>query len=158
MSVTITLQPVARTVVLTNGTTTTFSVTATGTGTLTYDWELETSVGSNTYTNLTNGSGATWTGQTLVTAEVTLTNKFISGRRVRCNVTDNDNTVTSNAVALNVFNGPQVTPFPPTNLSGISTATLTCDYVTGVGEAVEVAILLPDGRVSVSTVTIAPVV
>jgi hypothetical protein len=150
---TITVQPTAVTRVLTNANTATFSVTATGTGTLTYGWELETSVGGGVYANLSDGNGATWTGQTASSCTATLTAKTLSGRRVRCNVTDDNGTTTSTAVALTIFDGPQVTTFGPTNGSGVSTATLTCDYVTGVGEAIEVAILLPDGRLSVSVTT-----
>lgn len=152
---TITVQPVADTVILTNETTATFSVTATGTGGLTYDWELESGVGSGTYANLADGNGATWTGQAASSCTATLTAKTLSGRRVRCNVTDSNGTTTSTAVALTIFDGPQVTTFPPTNGSGVSTATLTCDYVTGTGEAIEVAIVLPDGRVAVTTTTTA---
>lgn len=152
---TITVQPVADTVILTNETTATFSVTATGTGSLTYDWELETSVGGGSYSNLADGNGATWTGQAASSCTATLTAKTLSGRRVRCNVTDDNGTTTTDAVALTIFDGPQVTTFPATNASGVSTATLTCDYVTGTGEAIEVAIVLPDGRVAVTTTTTA---
>lgn len=150
---TITVQPVAQTKVLTNANTATFSVTATGTGSLAYDWELEDGVASGVYANLANGNGATWTGQTASSCTGTFTAKTLSGRRVRCNVTDDNGTTTSNAVTLTLFDGPQVTTFGPTNGSGVSTATLTCDYVTGVGEAIEVAIVLPDGRLAVTTTT-----
>jgi len=150
---TITVQPTAQTKVLTNANTATFSVTATGTGSLSYDWELEDGVGSGVYANLANGSGATWTGQASASCSATLTAKTLSGRRVRCNVTDSNGTTTSTAVALTLFDGPQVTTFPATNGSGVSTATLTCDYVTGVGEAIEVRIPLSDGDVAVTVTT-----
>lgn len=148
---TITVQPVADTVILTNETTASFSVTATGTGGLTYDWELETGVSSGVYANVADGSGATWTGQAAASLSATLTAKTLTGRRVRCNVTDTNGTTTTNAVALTIYDGPQLTTFPATNASGVSTATLTSDYVTGTGEFVEVAIVLSDGRVAVTT-------
>lgn len=150
---TITVQPTAQTKVLTNANTATFSVTATGTGSLSYDWELEDGVGSGVYANVANGNGATWTGQAAASLVGTFTAKTLSGRRLRCNVTDDNGTTTTNAVALTLFDGPQVTTFPATDASGVSTATLTCDYVTGVGEAIEVAIVLPDGRVAVTVTT-----
>jgi len=150
---TITVQPVADTVILSNETSASFSVTATGTGTLLYDWELEDGVGSGVYANLANGSGATWTGQASASCSATLTAKTLTGRRVRCNVTDDNGTTTTNAVALTIWDGPQVTTFPATNGSGVSTATLTCDYVTGVGEAIEVRIPLSDGDVAVTVTT-----
>jgi len=150
---TITVQPVADTVILTNETTASFSVTATGTGSLSYDWELEDGVGSGVYANLANGNGATWTGQTASSCSATLTAKTLTGRRVRCNVTDDNGTTTTNAVALTIWDGPQVTTFPATNGSGVSTATLTSDYVTGVGEAIEVRIPLSDGDVAVTVTT-----
>lgn len=152
---TISVQPTAQTKVLTNANTATFSVTASGTGSLSYDWELEDGVASGVYANVANGSGATWTGQAAASLVGTFTAKTLSGRRVRCNITDDNGTTTTDAVALTLFNGPQVTAFGPTNASGVSTATLTCDYVTGVGEAIEVAVVLPDGRVTVTTTTTA---
>jgi hypothetical protein len=150
---TITVQPVADTVILSNETSASFSVTATGTGTLLYDWELEDGVGSGVYANLANGNGATWTGQASASCSATLTAKTLTGRRVRCNVTDDNGTTTSSAVALTIWDGPQVTTFPATNGSGVSTATLTSDYVTGVGEAIEVRIPLSDGDVAVTVTT-----
>jgi hypothetical protein len=150
---TITVQPVADTVILSNETSASFSVTATGTGSLSYDWELEDGVGSGVYANLANGNGATWTGQASASCSATLTAKTLTGRRVRCNVTDDNGTTTTNAVALTIWDGPQVTTFPATNGSGVSTATLTCDYVTGVGEAIEVRIPLSDGDVAVTVTT-----
>jgi hypothetical protein len=149
----ITVQPVAQTKVLTNANTATFGITATGTGGLTYDWELENGVGSGVYADVADGNGATWTGRTTTSLVGTFTAKTLSGRRVRCNVTDSNGTTTSTAVALTLFDGPQVTTFPATNGSGVSTATLTSDYVTGVGEAIEVRIPLSDGDVAVTVTT-----
>jgi len=150
---TITVQPTAQTKVLTNANTATFGITATGTGGLTYDWELENGVGSGVYADVADGSGATWTGRTTTSLVGTFTAKTLSGRRVRCNVTDSNGTTTSTAVALTLFDGPQLTTFPATNGSGVSTATLTSDYVTGVGEAIEVRIPLSDGDVAVTVTT-----
>jgi hypothetical protein len=114
---------------------------------------LEDGVGSGVYANLANGNGATWTGQAAASCSATLTAKALSGRRVRCNVTDDNGTTTTNAVALTIWDGPQVTTFPATDGSGVSTATLTSDYVTGVGEAIEVRIPLADGDVAVTVTT-----
>lgn len=150
---TIDTQPTAQTVIRSNGTSTTFTVAAiTSGGSLTYQWQLEDSVGAGTYTNVADGSGLTFTGGTSASLGVTCTTKAATGRKVRCNVTDDNGTTDTNAVALTIFDGPQVTAFGPTDVNGETTATLTCDYVTGTGEAIEVAIVLPDGRVSVSTV------
>lgn len=157
---TITTQPTAVTRVLTNSRTATFTVAATGTGTVSITAQIESGVGTGVYNTLADGSGATWTGLTAsgsgsasTTLTGTLTAKTLSGRRVRCRVTDSNGTTDSNAVALTIFDGPQLTAFGPTNGSGVTTATLTCDYVTGTGEAIEVAVILPDGRLAVSTVT-----
>lgn len=118
-------QPTAQTVRL-NGESTvtaTFTVAATTSGgAMTYDWELEDGVASGVYANLANGSGATWTGQTSTSAVGTFAATTLSGRRVRCNVTDNNGTTTTNAVALTVLAGPVVTASSSaTNGSGVGT-------------------------------------
>lgn len=52
----------------------------------------------------------------------------LTGRRLRCNVTDSNGTTTSNAVALTVLNGPVLSATSgTTNGSGVSTFTLTSD-------------------------------
>lgn len=135
---TIDTQPQAD-VVLINGDATrasaAYSVTATGTGTLTYQWQLEDSVGAGTYTNIASGSGATWSGGTSATLTGTFTAKTITGRKVRCNVTDDNGTTTTNAVLLTVYTGPVLSKSSgTTNASGVDTLTITSDYPNGVGE------------------------
>ena len=130
---TIDTQPSADTVLI-NGDPTrasaAFTVAATTSGgTLTYDWELETSVGGGVYANLATGSGATWTGQTAASCSATFTAKTLTGRRVRCNVTDDNGTTTSNAVTLTVYTGPTISKTSgTTNGSGVDTLTIQSDY------------------------------
>jgi hypothetical protein len=127
---TISAQPTAQTARV-NGdptATATFSVTASGTGGLTYDWELETSVGGGSYSNLADGNGATWTGQAAASCVGTFSATTLSGRRVRCNVTDSNGTTTTSAVTLTVLNGPVLSKTSgTTNGSGVDTLTLTSD-------------------------------
>ena len=157
---TTTVQPTAETIVLTNENTVSFACTATGTGTVDLTAEIEDGVGSGVYGTLANGSGATWTGLTgtgtssaSLSLAGTITAKTLSGRRVRVKQEDDNGTTYSNAVALTIYDGPVITTFPATNGSGVSTSTLTCDYVTGVGEAIEVRIPLSDGDVAVTVTT-----
>lgn len=109
-----------------------FTVAATTSGgALVYDWELETSVGGGAYSNVANGSGATFSGGTSATCSVTLTATTLSGRRMRCNVTDDNGTTTTDAVALTIRAGDTLTAgSASTNASGelASEATLTSDY------------------------------
>ena len=109
--------------------TATFTVAATTSGgTLLYDWELEDGVASGVYANLADGDGATWTGQTAASCVGTFTAITLSGRRLRCNVTDDNGTVTTDAVALSVFAGPVTTASSSsTNGSGVGTLTYTSD-------------------------------
>ena len=103
-------------------------VATTSGGTLLYDWELETSVGGGVYANIANGSGATWTGQAAATVTGIFTAATLSGRRVRCNVTDDNGTVTSTAVTLTVYTGPVLVQPGVTNGSGVATTTYTTDF------------------------------
>jgi hypothetical protein len=139
---TITSQPTAQTARL-NGdatTTATFSVTATGTGGLTYDWELETTVGGGSYANLADGNGATWTGQAAASCVGTFTATTLSGRRVRCNVTDSNGTTTTSAVTLTVLNGPTLSSTSGTVTNGTETFTvLSDDPLTANGEVLLVS-------------------
>jgi hypothetical protein len=141
----ITLQPVSQTVVRTNTTTATFTVTATGTSPLSYQWEVDD-----------GGGFGPITGATTTTLTLSGIVKDLDQYEYRCVVTNDEGTATSNAAVLTVFNGPQITAFPPTNASGVTTATLTCDYPTGEGEAVEVAVILPNGRLPISFVVTEP--
>lgn len=130
---TITTQPTAKTAcVNTNITafsTVTFTVAATTSGgTLVYDWELETSVGGGVYANVSSGSGVTWAGGTTASCSATVTATTLTGRRVRCNVSDDNGTVTTNAVALTIYDGPEgSTSSGTTNGSGVFTSTEDCD-------------------------------
>lgn len=124
---TISVQPSNATAVVNDatGNTATFSVTASGTGTLVYDWELETSVGGGVYANLADGSGATWTGQAAASCTGTFTATTLTGRRVRCNVTDDNGSVTSNTATLTVLTGDTITqPSGTTNGSGVITGSM----------------------------------
>jgi hypothetical protein len=140
---TITLQPASKTVVRANTTTATFTVTVTGTSPLSYQWQVNDGGGFDPITGATNST-------------LTLNNiiKAWDQYQYRCVVTNDEGTATSNAAVLSVFNGPQLTTFLPTNASGVTTATLSCDYPTGEDEVVEVAVVLPDGRIQISFVTI----
>lgn len=143
---TIDTQPTAQTARLHGDPTTaaTFTVAATTSGgALFYDWELETSVGGGVYANLSDGSGATWTGQASASAVGTFTATTLTGRRVRCNVTDSNGTVTTNAVTLTVLNGPVLSASSgTTNGSGVSTLTITSDDpLTTNGEVYRVTIV-----------------
>lgn len=132
---TINTQPSAQTAIISEGGTATFTIAATTSGgPLTYDWELETSVGGGVYANVANGSGGTWTGQAAATLTGTFTATTLSGRRVRCNVTDDNGTTTSTAVTLTVRAGDAIsTTSGTTNGSGVSTITFTSDAVAGNG-------------------------
>lgn len=128
---TINTQPTAVTTVIAgpvsnNPATFTVSATTSG-GSLTYDWELETSVGGGVYANLSDGNGATWTGQASASCSATLTATTLSGRRVRCNVTDDNGTTTSDAVALTIYAGTTIAQPAATDGSGQATAVLTTD-------------------------------
>lgn len=135
---TIDTQPVADTVLI-NGdaarSSASFTVAASGTGTLSYQWELETSVGGGTYANVADGDGATWAGATSTNLTATFTVKTLTGRRVRCVVTDDNGSTTSSAVALTVYTGPVISKSSgTTNASGVDTLTCTSDYPNADGE------------------------
>ena len=69
-----------------------------------------------------------WTGQTAASSVGTFTATTLTGRTVRCNVTDDNGTTTTNAVALTVLNGPVTTASSSsTNASGVGTLTYTSD-------------------------------
>lgn len=128
---TIDTQPTAQTCTINNSsdTTATFTVAATTSGgALSYQWQFEDSAGAGTYTNITNGgiySGATTTSVTFTPT----TKTGITGRRVRCNVTDSNGTTTTDAVMLTIYTGFQFTSSTNavTNGSGVATVTWTDD-------------------------------
>lgn len=113
-----------------------FTVAATTSGgALSYQWELETSVGGGVYANVADGSGATWAGATTANLTGTFTAKTLTGRRVRCVVTDSNGSTTTNAVALTVYTGPVLSKASgTTNASGVDTLTITSDYPNADGE------------------------
>jgi len=141
----ITLQPASQTVVRTNAITATFTVTAVGTSPLSYQWQVDSGGG---FSPIINATAPTLTLNNI--------NKTLDQYEYRCVVTNDEGTAISNAAVLTVFNGPQITAFSPTNASGVTTATLTSDYPTGEGEAVEVAVILPNGRLPISFVVTEP--
>lgn len=95
-------------------------------GSLTYQWQEEDSVGAGTYTNLANGG--IYSGVTTATLVVTPTTEDENGLRYRCNVTDSNDTTTTDAVALTTLTGPVLTVYSgTTNASGVLTTTMTSD-------------------------------
>jgi len=106
----------------------TIAATTSG-GTLVYDWELETSVGGGVYANVADGSGADWSGATTTNLTATFTAKTLTGRRVRCNVSDDNGTTTSSTALLTVYTGPVLSASSGvTNGSGVNVITITSDY------------------------------
>lgn len=128
---TINTQPTAQTARL-NGEpapTATFTISATTSGgALSYQWEQESGVGSGSYGSVTNGSGVTWSGGTSATLTGTFTATTLTGRRIRCVVTDSNGSTTSTAVTLTVLTGPVLSAYSgTTNGSGVVSVNLTSD-------------------------------
>lgn len=129
----------------------TFTVAATTSGgSLVYDWELEDGVGSGVYANLADGDGTTWTGQTSASCSATITATTLSGRRVRCNVTDDNGTTTTNAVALTIYAGTTIAQPAATDGSGVATAVLTTDVADTANGALKL-ITFTKGSVTLRT-------
>ena len=128
---TINTQPVADTAIVEPNIAAEFTVAATTSGgALSYDWELETSVGGEVYANVADGSGGVWTGATTATLGGTFSATTLTGRRVRCNVSDSNGTTTTNAVALTIKNGVvEVAPNPATTNASGQTGTTTLGTV-----------------------------
>lgn len=108
---TVDTQPTAGTVVIHNSSTPSkvFTVEATTSGgDLEYQWQVEDSVGAGTYTDIEDGGihGGALTDALTVTP---VSKAASNGIRYRCNVTDDNGTTTTNAVALTVYNGFQFT-------------------------------------------------
>lgn len=128
---TINTQPTAQTARL-NGEpapTATFTISATTSGgALSYQWEQESGVGTGSYSSVTNGSGVTWSGGTSATLTGTFTATTLTGRRIRCVVTDSNGSTTSTAVTLTVLTGPVLSAYSgTTNGSGVVSVNLTSD-------------------------------
>jgi len=149
---TITGQPVADVGIISNGQSTVYTTTATGTTISNLVWREDGStIGhGGIYNIVTTGIG---TGSVTSTLTITRTSKTNTPWDIRASVTDANGTTETNTVTDTWWTGPVVTTFPATNGSGVSTATLTSDYVTGVGEAIEVRIPLADGDVAVTVTT-----
>lgn len=136
---TIDTQPVAD-VVLINGdpsrASASYTVAATTSGgALTYDWQIESGVGTGSYATVSSGSGATWSGVTTTNLTGTFTDKTLTGRRVRCAVTDSNGTTNTDAVLLTVYTGPVISKSSgTTNGSGVDTLTIVSDYPNADGE------------------------
>lgn len=128
---TIDTQPTAQVAVVNPSLPATFTTAATTSGgTLVYDGEFETSVGGGSYANLADGSGLAWTGQTAASATATPSTAAASGRRYRNNVSDDNGTTTTNAVALTVYEGWPVTDDSTTSDgSGQTTGEAVTDIV-----------------------------
>jgi hypothetical protein len=148
----ITVQPVADVGIISNGQSTVYTGTATGTTISAFTWEVDGTpiADGGVYDIVTTGIG---TGSASSTLTITRTDKTGTPFDINFDVTDANGTTASNTVTDTWWTGPVVTTFPATDGSGESTATLTSDYVTGVGEAIEVRIPLSDGDVAVTVTT-----
>jgi hypothetical protein len=149
---TITVQPTNDVGIISNGQSTVYTGTATGTTISAFTWEVDGSpiADGGIYDIATTGIG---TGSASSTLTITRTDKTGTPWDINFDVTDANGTTASNTVTDTWWTGPVLTTFPATDGSGESTATLTCDYVTGVGEAIEVRIPLSDGDVAVTVTT-----
>jgi hypothetical protein len=149
---TITVQPANDVGIISNGQSTVYTTTATGTTISNLVWREDGStIGhGGIYNIVTTGIG---TGSASSTLTITRTSKTNTPWDIRASVTDANGTTETNTVTDTWWTGPVLTTFPATDGDGESTATLTCDYVTGVGEAIEVRIPLSDGDVAVTVTT-----
>ena len=86
---------------------------------------------------MADGNGATWTGATGTSLVGTFTAETLTGRRVRCNVTDDNGTTTTNAVALTIYTGPILSAYSGT---GAGTIDLSADEVLGNGYSYRVTV------------------
>jgi hypothetical protein len=149
---TITVQPANDVGIISNGQSTVYTTTATGTTISNLVWREDGStIGhGGIYNIVTTGIG---TGSVTSTLTITRTSKTNTPWDIRASVTDANGTTETNTVTDTWWTGPVLTTFPATDGDGESTATLTSDYVTGVGEAIEVRIPLSDGDVAVTVTT-----
>jgi hypothetical protein len=148
----ITVQPVADVGIISNGQSTVYTATATGTNVLAPTWSEDATpiADGGIYDIVTTGAGTSSCSSTLT---ITRTVKTGTPFDIKAAFTDDNGSTDTNTVTDTWWTGPSVTTFPATDGDGESTATLTCDYVTGVGEAIEVRIPLSDGDVAVTVTT-----
>jgi hypothetical protein len=149
---TITVQPANDVGIISNGQSTVYTATATGTNVDAPTWSEDGTPISDggIYDIVTTGAGTSSCTSTLT---ITRTVKTGTPFDIVANFEDDNGDTDTNTVTDTWWTGPVVTTFPATDGDGESTATLTCDYVTGVGEAIEVRIPLSDGDVAVTVTT-----
>jgi hypothetical protein len=149
---TITVQPANDVGIISNGQSTVYSATATGTDVLAPTWSVDGTpiADGGIYDIVTTGAGTASCSSTLT---ITRTDKTGTPFDIVANFEDDNGDTDTDTVTDTWWTGPSVTTFPATDGSGESTATLTSDYVTGVGEAIEVRIPLSDGDVAVTVTT-----
>jgi len=149
---TITVQPANDVGIISNGQSTVYTATATGTNVQAPTWSEDGTPISDggIYDIVTTGAGTSSCSSTLT---ITRTVKTGTPFDIKANFADDNGDTDTNTVTDTWWTGPSVTTFPATDGDGESTATLTSDYVTGVGEAIEVRIPLSDGDVAVTVTT-----
>jgi hypothetical protein len=149
---TITVQPTNDVGIISNGQSTVYTATATGTNVQAPTWSEDASPISDggIYDIVTTGAGTSSCTSTLT---ITRTVKTGTPFDIKAGFDDDNGSTDTNTVTDTWWTGPVVTTFPATDGDGESTATLTSDYVTGVGEAIEVRIPLSDGDVAVTVTT-----
>jgi hypothetical protein len=149
---TITVQPANDVGIISNGQSTVYTATATGTNVQAPTWSEDASpiADGGIYDIVTTGAGTSSCTSTLT---ITRTVKTGTPFDIAANFEDDNGDTDTNTVTDTWWTGPSLTTFPATDGSGESQATLTSDYVTGVGEAIEVRIPLSDGDVAVTVTT-----
>jgi hypothetical protein len=149
---TITVQPANDVGIISNGDSTVYTATATGTNVDAPTWSVDATpiADGGIYDIVTTGAGTSSCTSTLT---ITRTSKTGTPFDIVANFADDNGDTDTNTVTDTWWTGPVVTTFPATDGDGESEATLTCDYVTGVGEAIEVRIPLSDGDVAVTVTT-----
>jgi hypothetical protein len=149
---TITVQPANDVGIISNGQSTVYTATATGTNVDAPTWSVDGTpiADGGIYDIATTGAGTASCSSTLT---ITRTDKTGTPFDIAANFEDDNGDTDTDTVTDTWWTGPEVTTFPATDGDGESTATLTSDYVTGVGEAIEVRIPLSDGDVAVTVTT-----
>ena len=149
---TITVQPANDVGIISNGQSTVYTATATGTDVLAPTWSEDGTpiADGGVYDIVTTGAGTSSCSSTLT---ITRTDKTGTPFDIKANFEDDNGDTDTDTVTDTWWTGPTITTFPATDGSGDSATTLTCDYLTGVGEAIELEIPLFDGTVLFSIVS-----